>query len=242
MAPSELWTPGGYCPGCGYRMDPGVCPECGQTVTPQTLCDAWPPSWRRGYWKSTLSSVAFCLLIIVGMYSCYLNVGFGLGGNAGLSFGYYAMLNQVKQKLRESPNVRIVREHLHRDLTLEDFRLILLVDDAVTTEIAYHDYSGMTCELYRPLDRLHINMNRSSLALTMRSSGLSGRRSEMRATCLRIWWRFTVWWNHQELRGSLRSLPLTMAPTSIFRTASCAYRGSAVPRSSRLSLPACHCS
>ncbi len=32
MADEQAYVPQGYCPGCGYRIDPGRCPECGREV------------------------------------------------------------------------------------------------------------------------------------------------------------------------------------------------------------------
>jgi hypothetical protein len=33
----NAYKPAGYCPHCGYAIDPGVCPECGKNVAASEL-------------------------------------------------------------------------------------------------------------------------------------------------------------------------------------------------------------
>ena len=68
MATSDS-APAGYCPRCGYRMDPGTCPECGLTVTPATLGKR-PPHVRRRRWRIAFVFVA----LVIGGYVVFQRV------------------------------------------------------------------------------------------------------------------------------------------------------------------------
>lgn len=60
--PDNAYKPAGYCPHCGYAIDPGVCPECGKNVAVGEL-DAVP------YWITRRRMVkrAAGIAIVVGL-------------------------------------------------------------------------------------------------------------------------------------------------------------------------------
>lgn len=62
MAPTNdaTYQPAGYCPKCGYAMDPGQCPECGREVSPRALLSIHPTKrfWRRVRWGGSIVIIA----------------------------------------------------------------------------------------------------------------------------------------------------------------------------------------
>jgi hypothetical protein len=62
--------PAGYCPHCGYRINPGRCPECGKLVEPQRLATL-PPQLRLRRTMRRLRIPAVLLLLFVGLYGVY---------------------------------------------------------------------------------------------------------------------------------------------------------------------------
>ena len=62
MNSETAYQPAGYCPKCGYAMDPGVCPECGAQIGARKLSKITLKArrWRRVRWITTLI-VAFGL-------------------------------------------------------------------------------------------------------------------------------------------------------------------------------------
>jgi len=56
---NEPYKPAGYCPNCGYAIDPGTCPECGHEFTAHQL-------HRRPYWVENRIRIKR-LLIAVGI-------------------------------------------------------------------------------------------------------------------------------------------------------------------------------
>ncbi len=61
----EAYQPKGYCPGCGYQIDPGRCSECGLEVSGEQL-RGFPPT------RSTV-----LILICVGRLAAFSVVHFG---------------------------------------------------------------------------------------------------------------------------------------------------------------------
>jgi len=61
------YQPSGFCPKCGYAMDPGRCPECGRDVSPAALRRGprWRPVRRFAVWAAK-RAVVVVLLTIVG--------------------------------------------------------------------------------------------------------------------------------------------------------------------------------
>ncbi len=45
--PESTYAPAGFCPACGYRIDPGRCPECGRHVTRPWRIEPRVYRWRR---------------------------------------------------------------------------------------------------------------------------------------------------------------------------------------------------
>src|SRR5512134_2069255 len=64
----NAYKPAGYCPHCGYAIDPGVCPECGKTVAADELDSA--PYWvsRRRIIKRTVLALVILSLAVGGWY------------------------------------------------------------------------------------------------------------------------------------------------------------------------------
>jgi len=64
----NTYKPAGYCPHCGYAIDPGVCPECGKTVSPAEM-DKKPHQFaRRRAVKRAGVAVVVLSLIVGGWY------------------------------------------------------------------------------------------------------------------------------------------------------------------------------
>lgn len=61
----ETHTPAGYCPCCGYRIDPGRCPECGKLVSAKTLLRI-PPRKRFRRRAITLAIVILAAALLGG--------------------------------------------------------------------------------------------------------------------------------------------------------------------------------
>ena len=60
------------------------------------------------------------LIIVVLLYGAAV---VGIGGNLGLSFGYFGKLNLVRAEILSIPGLDIIGQSLHKDVTLEDFAL-----------------------------------------------------------------------------------------------------------------------
>lgn len=65
--PDAAYKPAGYCPRCGYALDPGECPECGTVVTAEELASRPPRISLRPYVRPAL------VLGFIGLscYCCY---------------------------------------------------------------------------------------------------------------------------------------------------------------------------
>ena len=65
--PDATYKPAGYCPRCGYALDPGKCPECGTVVMAEQLASRPPRISLRPYVRLVL------LLGFIGLscYCCY---------------------------------------------------------------------------------------------------------------------------------------------------------------------------
>lgn len=61
--------PDGYCPKCGYPIDPGRCPECGSDVAKENLA-AQPPMSQAGMVRLGVA-VAIAAAILIGGYFTY---------------------------------------------------------------------------------------------------------------------------------------------------------------------------
>jgi len=68
---SEPYKPAGYCPHCGYAIDPGTCPECGRTSSAARLHRV--PYWlKRRYTIKRIAKVAMITsLLLGGWYFCF---------------------------------------------------------------------------------------------------------------------------------------------------------------------------
>ena len=65
----------------------------------------------------------------------------GQFGNWNVEFGYYGQFNRVRHVLETMPNVEIVDNWQHHDITLEDFAFSLLVDGTQTTQVTFSENS-----------------------------------------------------------------------------------------------------
>ena len=61
--------------------------------------------------------------------------------NRGLEHGYYGKYNRVKHVLETMPDVQIVGDWLHKDISLEDFGFSILVNDSLSVQINFPDDS-----------------------------------------------------------------------------------------------------
>ena len=66
----KTYQPTGYCPKCGYAMDPGVCPECGSTISAQRLSRI-PPRQRRRQRMRRVSLIVYLIALVYGGYRFY---------------------------------------------------------------------------------------------------------------------------------------------------------------------------
>lgn len=57
-------SPDGYCPTCGYPLDPGKCPECGTLVTAESISSA-PPQVRR---RRLVKGVSIPLAVVAALF------------------------------------------------------------------------------------------------------------------------------------------------------------------------------
>jgi hypothetical protein len=69
----EPYQPQGYCPGCGYAVDPGTCPECGGVVSEVSL-RKFPPHVVVRRRLRRIGLVLLLLGLILGGRYVYLNV------------------------------------------------------------------------------------------------------------------------------------------------------------------------
>jgi hypothetical protein len=82
---------------------------------------------------------ALILMIIVPPVLFYISVVLGIGGNVGAEVGYYGQFNRVKHVLQAMPNVEIVSDWKHHDLTLEDFGFVVLVNGSQRVHVMFHE-------------------------------------------------------------------------------------------------------
>ncbi|MFQ5804906.1 MAG: zinc ribbon domain-containing protein [Phycisphaerae bacterium] len=67
---SSSHQPAGYCPKCGYRMNPGRCPECGTNVPPNRLAKS-AHAYKR--YKEKIAALVILILVGAAIYA-YRNV------------------------------------------------------------------------------------------------------------------------------------------------------------------------
>ncbi|NLE61878.1 MAG: zinc ribbon domain-containing protein [Planctomycetes bacterium] len=68
--PDNAYKPAGYCPHCGYAIDPGVCPECGRSVGVDEL-DSTPYWITRRRLAKRAALVLIVLSLVVGGWYVY---------------------------------------------------------------------------------------------------------------------------------------------------------------------------
>lgn len=56
-------------------------------------------------------------------------------------FGYYGKFHQVQRIIREMPELSIIDQWQHRDVSLEDFGFTVQRKDGSTTQIDFYDHS-----------------------------------------------------------------------------------------------------
>lgn len=59
----ESYQPAGYCPKCGYAMDPGKCPECGTEVTAKRLSKI---TLKTRFWRRVRRGAALAVMLALG--------------------------------------------------------------------------------------------------------------------------------------------------------------------------------
>lgn len=73
MTNEALFQPAGYCPTCGYPLDPGKCPECGRFVRHYELARVPPQVVRRRRVRWALTLIV-CTAVLYGGYRFYRDV------------------------------------------------------------------------------------------------------------------------------------------------------------------------
>ncbi|WP_299490669.1 hypothetical protein [Acaryochloris sp. IP29b_bin.137] len=58
-----------------------------------------------------------------------------------VEFGYYGKFNQVRRIIQETPNLTIIDQWQHRDITLEDFGFTVRRPDGSTVQINFYERS-----------------------------------------------------------------------------------------------------
>lgn len=120
--------PTGFCPGCGYAIDPGRCPECGREVCRPLKRPPRSLAWRCIRWTLVLGLVAIALS--QGPYYVL----------------YYLMPREwlVAQAVRFGPfsrsSLQVIRDQ--RLLALQTERAILNLVEAELRALDRHDWAG----------------------------------------------------------------------------------------------------
>lgn len=65
--PDTPYRPVGFCPRCGYAIDPGECPECGQLVPPKRIAKSPPALRRRRLLARATFLAAFAAIAYAGL-------------------------------------------------------------------------------------------------------------------------------------------------------------------------------
>ena len=73
------------------------------------------------------SALAVSLSFLAAIF-LLLNLFLGLGPNFGWHFGYYGKLNSVLAVIQEMPEVHVEDVGLHKDVTLEDFQIVVIAE------------------------------------------------------------------------------------------------------------------
>jgi hypothetical protein len=94
-------------------------------------------------------AVALALLVLIGCWWCGR-------GNLGLPFGYYGQFNRVKSELKRVPGVRIVSTHLHKDLSLEDFGIVVQIKSGLRLRLQFSE-DRESFELFKRADGLLVS-------------------------------------------------------------------------------------
>ena len=98
----------------------------------------------RRYWELIaivgvmLAAIVFCVAVLVIVNPL------GLLPNTGLSFGYYANHNIVRREISRMPDIRIVSEGYHEDVTLEGSSIV--VDRRGQQVRLYFLWSGLNAD------------------------------------------------------------------------------------------------
>ena len=65
------------------------------------------------------------LAVVIGLFVLFFTDRYDFGWECG----YYGQYNRVRHVIEDMPNVRIVRDMQHHDITLEDFGFLLEAND-----------------------------------------------------------------------------------------------------------------
>ncbi len=63
----RVYQPAGFCPRCGYALDPGRCPECGSVVTAKDMRPRQARMSKRARRLLFTAGLAFALFVAVGV-------------------------------------------------------------------------------------------------------------------------------------------------------------------------------
>lgn len=96
----ERAQPGGYCPRCGYPINPGRCPECGIEATAETIRKSPPGRIRRHRGKIALAVIS--LAIAWGAHHAYQNVNWTARRSTQSLFGLMSLGNSLAVEELES--------------------------------------------------------------------------------------------------------------------------------------------
>ncbi len=121
--------PAGYCPHCGYALDPGTCPECGKFVRGYQI-RAVPPNvtLRRDLWR--FGGVLLLLAISIGGYRAYRDLN-------GWPYVPEWLLVQCQHRDWSGAMAEINRRFVADEFTADARQR--LIDNAMTAEIECPD-------------------------------------------------------------------------------------------------------
>ena len=86
------------------------------------------------------------ILFMLGVFCLWFAWEYGLLPNYGLESGYYGQFNRVKHVIESMPNI-VIKDYIqHKDVSLEDFSFILLVDGIKEVEVRFWEDSSQMKE------------------------------------------------------------------------------------------------
>jgi hypothetical protein len=82
------------------------------------------------------------VIAVLGVGWLWLMWEIGQFRNPDVEFGYYGQFNRVKHVIEDMPNVEILDNWQHHDITLEDFAFTLLIDGGRQVSVTFSENSS----------------------------------------------------------------------------------------------------